>query len=120
VRLVVDTNLMIRALLSPGPARQFLKLAPLSHQLLYHLEQIAELREVATRPRLKIAQESLDELAERIEFYGLRIDSDLNATSVVAIQKTITCWHSHLRDQQTLSSPKTKTCLCSIRGREFA
>jgi predicted nucleic acid-binding protein len=58
VRLVVDTNLMIRALLSPGPARQFFKLAPLTHQIVYHAEQLAELRDVAARPRLRIAQEA--------------------------------------------------------------
>ncbi|HXE55246.1 MAG TPA: hypothetical protein VN541_19640 [Tepidisphaeraceae bacterium] len=34
MRLVVDTNLMIRALLSAGPARQFFKLAPLEHQII--------------------------------------------------------------------------------------
>jgi putative PIN family toxin of toxin-antitoxin system len=78
VRLVVDTNLMIRALLSAGPARRFFTLAPLHHQLLYHAEQILELREVAARPRLNIAPEAVDELVERIERYGQRIDSDLD------------------------------------------
>jgi putative PIN family toxin of toxin-antitoxin system len=79
VRLVVDTNLMIRALLSAGPARRFFKLAPLSHQLLYHPEQMLELRDVAARPRLNIAPEAVTELIERIERYGRRIDSDLDA-----------------------------------------
>ncbi len=79
VRLVVDTNLMIRALLSPGPARQFFKLAPFQHQILYHAEQLLELRDVAARPRLKIAPEAVTELVERIERYGHRIDSDLDA-----------------------------------------
>ena len=46
MRLVVDTNPMIRALRTPGPARQFFKLAPLSHLLVYHPEQILELRDV--------------------------------------------------------------------------
>ena len=31
MRLVVDTNLMIHALRSPGPARRFFKLAPFTH-----------------------------------------------------------------------------------------
>ncbi len=66
MRLVVDTNLMIRALLSPGPARQFFKLAPLVHQLHYAAEQLAELRDVAARPRLKLAPQAVDELIERI------------------------------------------------------
>ena len=79
VRLVVDTNLMIRVLLSAGPARQFFKLAPQSHQLIYHAEQLLELRDVAARPRLKIGPEAVDELIERIELYGQRIDPDLNA-----------------------------------------
>jgi len=78
VRLVVDTNLMIRALLSAGPAREFFKHAPPSHQLLYHAEQLLELRDVAARPRLKVAPEAVNELIERIERYGQRIDSDLN------------------------------------------
>ncbi len=51
MRLVVDTNLLIRALLSPGPARRFLLLAPIDHEILYHPEQLAELRDVAARPR---------------------------------------------------------------------
>src|SRR4051812_21306928 len=79
VRLVVDTNLMIRALISPGPARQFFKIAPLVHEILYHAEQLAELREVAARPRLKIAAEAVTQLVERVERYGHRVDSDLDA-----------------------------------------
>ncbi len=79
MRLVVDTNLMIRALLSEGPARQFFKLAPFHHQLLYHAEQLGELRAVAARPRLEIAAEAVTELVERIERYGQRVDSDVNA-----------------------------------------
>ena len=79
VRLVVDSNLMIRALLSPGPARQFFKLAPLGHRIVYHAEQLAELRDVAARPRLNIPPDAVTELIERIERYGDHIDSDLNA-----------------------------------------
>ncbi len=79
MRLVIDTNLMIRALLSPGPARHFFKLAPFHHQLLYHAEQLAELRAVAARPRFEIAPEAVTELVERIERYGQRVDSDVNA-----------------------------------------
>lgn len=78
MRLVVDTNIMIRALLSPGPARKFLELAPLAHELFYHAEQLDELRDVAARPRLSIAPEAVVELIERIERYGKRIDSDLD------------------------------------------
>ena len=80
VRLVVDTNLMIRALLSPGPARQFFKLAPFSHQLLYHAEQLLELREVAARPRLKILPDAVQELISRVERYGLQVEAELNST----------------------------------------
>ncbi len=79
VRLVVDTNLMIRALLSAGPARRFFGLAPLSHQVLYHAEQLLELRDVAARPRLKIAPEALDELIDRIQRYGQPVESELDA-----------------------------------------
>src|SRR5689334_16171136 len=79
VRLVVDTNLMIRALLAAGPAREFLKLAPLHHQLIYHAEQLEELRDVAARPRLKITPEAVDELIARIQRYGQRIESELDA-----------------------------------------
>lgn len=70
MRLVVDTNLVIRALLSAGPARQFFKLAPLQHQILYHAEQFAELRDVAARPRLNIASEAVSELVDRMARYG--------------------------------------------------
>jgi putative PIN family toxin of toxin-antitoxin system len=70
---------MIRALLSAGPARQFFKFALPSHHILYHAEQVLELRDVAARPRLKIATHSLNELVERIERYGRRIDSNLDA-----------------------------------------
>ena len=79
MRLVVDTNLMVRALLSPGPARQFFKLAPLHHSVLYHPEQLAELRDVAARPRLNIPAEAVTELVERIERYGQHVDADLDA-----------------------------------------
>ena len=79
MRLVVDTNLMIRALLSEGPARRFFKRAPVSHQLLYHTEQLVELRDVAARPRLNVPSEAVDELIERVQRYGQRIDSDLDA-----------------------------------------
>jgi putative PIN family toxin of toxin-antitoxin system len=80
VRLVVDTNLMIRSLLSPGPARRFFMLAPLTHTLIYHTEQIMELRDVAARPRLKIAPEALDELVDRIQHYGQSTASPLEST----------------------------------------
>ena len=79
MRPVVDTNITIRALLSAGPARKFFELAPLAHELFYHAEQLAELRDVAARPRLKIAPEAVDELIDRIERYGHRVDSDLDA-----------------------------------------
>jgi hypothetical protein len=80
MRMVVDTNLMIRALRSPGPARQFFKLAPLSHALIYNDEQILELRDVAARPRLNIATESVNEFVERLHRYGDAVESDLEAT----------------------------------------
>lgn len=79
MRLVVDTNLMIRALLSPGPARRFFKLVPPAHVLIYHAEQILELRDVAARPRLGIAPQAVDELVDRIQRYGAAIESDLDA-----------------------------------------
>ena len=78
MRLVVDTNLMIRALLSPGPARQFFKLAPPHHAIIYHAEQLMELRDVAARPRLKLAPEAVNELIDRIERYGRRVESELD------------------------------------------
>jgi uncharacterized protein len=78
VRLVIDTNLMIRALLSPGPAREFFALGPFSHLIVYHSEQLDELREVAARPRLKIAAEAVEEFIRRIEIYGQRVDCDVN------------------------------------------
>jgi uncharacterized protein len=79
VRVVVDTNLMIRALLSPGPARQFFTHAPAQHQLVYHPEQLLELRDVAARPRLRIATDAVNELIERVERYGQRVESGLDA-----------------------------------------
>lgn len=78
MRLVVDTNLMIRALLSAGPARRFLKLAPLVHQVLYHDEQLRELREVASRPRLQMAPEAVEELVGRIQRYGQVVATELD------------------------------------------
>jgi len=79
VRLVVDTNLMIRALRSPGPARLFFRLAPLTHVLVFHPEQILELRDVAARPRLGLAPEAVDELVDRVRRYGQSVESALNA-----------------------------------------
>ncbi len=79
MRLVVDTNLMIRALRSPGPARQFFKLAPLTHLLMYHQEQFLELRDVAARPRLEIAPEAVEELVDRMQRYGHAVTSNLDA-----------------------------------------
>ena len=78
MRLVVDTNLMIRALRSPGPARRFFKFAPLAHVFVYHREQILELRDVAARPRLGIAPEAVDELIDRIQRYGEAVESKLD------------------------------------------
>jgi len=57
----------------------FFQLGPLQHQILYHVEQLAELRGVAARPRLRIAAEAVTALVERIERYGQRVDSDLDA-----------------------------------------
>lgn len=79
MRLVVDTNLMIRALRSPGPARRFFKMAPLTHLLVYHNEQILELRDVAARPRLDISPEAVNELADRIQLYGHPVESVLDS-----------------------------------------
>ena len=79
VRLVVDTNLMIRALRSSGPARRFFNLAPLTHLFIYHPEQILELRDVAARPRLNIESEAVDELVGRIQRYGHSVASPLDA-----------------------------------------
>ena len=79
MRLVVDTNLMIRALLSAGPARQFFKFAPQGHRLLYYVEQLWELRDVAARPRLNIAPQAVEELVNRIERYGECVNSNLDA-----------------------------------------
>ena len=79
MRLVVDTNLMIRALLSAGPARHFFKVAPFHHEIVYHAEQIMELRDVAARPRLNIAPQAVTELVEHIERYGQSVVSDLDA-----------------------------------------
>jgi len=70
VRLVVDTNVWVGALLSPGPAREFIKNAPLRHVFLYHAEQLLELRDVAARPRLRILPAAVEELADRIAAYG--------------------------------------------------
>ena len=70
MRLVVDTNLMIRALLSEGPARRFFKRAPISHELLYHIEQLVELRDVAARPRLNVPFEAVDELIDRVQQFS--------------------------------------------------
>jgi hypothetical protein len=38
-----------------------------------------ELRDVAARPRLNIAPPAVTELLERMERYGQRVDSDLDA-----------------------------------------
>ncbi|HRX86779.1 MAG TPA: putative toxin-antitoxin system toxin component, PIN family [Phycisphaerae bacterium] len=78
MRVVVDTNLMIRALLSVGPARTFFRLAPLQHMIVYHQEQFAELRDVAARPRLRIATTAIDELVARIVRYGTEVTSALD------------------------------------------
>lgn len=80
MRLVVDTNLMIRALRTPGPARRFFKLAPLTHVIVYHPEQVLEVRDVAARPRLNIAPEAVDELVRRMQRYGESCVSALDVT----------------------------------------
>jgi putative PIN family toxin of toxin-antitoxin system len=69
---------MIRALRSPGPARRFFVLAPLKHLIIYHAEQIVELREVAARPRLGIASNAVEELIDRIRNYGHLVESPLD------------------------------------------
>ena len=79
MRLVVDTNLMVRALRSPGPARRFFQRTPLTHVLVYHPEQILELRDVAARPRVGIAPEAVDELVDRIQRYGDAVVAALDA-----------------------------------------
>lgn len=79
MRLVVDINLMVRAVRSAGPARRFFKLAPLQHTIIYHYEQFGELRDVARRPRLKIDPVAVEELLERLGRYGLRVETPLDA-----------------------------------------
>jgi uncharacterized protein len=51
----------------------------LHHEIVYHAEQLAELRDVAARPLLKIAREAVDELIDRIQRYGRRVESELDA-----------------------------------------
>lgn len=80
MRLVVDTNLMVRALLSPGPARRFFQHAPLTHALVYHPEQIQELRTVAARARLNIAPDTVNELVRRIQRYAEVVESPLDVS----------------------------------------
>jgi hypothetical protein len=90
VRLVVDTNLMIRALRTPGPARQFFKLAPLTHLLVYHPEQIQELRDVASRPKLAIAPPAVDELIDRVRRYAQSSNPNSICPVIAATQRIIT------------------------------
>jgi hypothetical protein len=70
---------MIRALRSPGPARRFFNLAPLTHLFICHPEQILELRDVAARPRLDIDPAAVEELVGRIQRYGHSVASPLDA-----------------------------------------
>lgn len=80
MRLVVDTNIMVRALLTPGPARTFFLVAPRKHVIVYHKEQLLELRDVAARPRLGLGPRVVDELISRIDFYGESVESSLEPT----------------------------------------
>src|SRR5690242_15476346 len=69
---------MVRALLSPGPARRFFKISPIAHALIYNREQLLELRDVAARPRLSIPSEAVGELIDRIHRYGEPVESPLD------------------------------------------
>ena len=68
---------MIRALLSPGPAREFFRIGPLQHKIQFHNVQLAELRSVAARPRIQISGEAVEELIDRLFQYGTMIDAAL-------------------------------------------
>ena len=66
VRLVIDVNIMIRALLSDGPARRFFELGPVHHSLVFHHQQLAEVRDVAGRARLRLPPTAVEEFVERM------------------------------------------------------
>jgi hypothetical protein len=81
---------MIRALQSSGPARRFFRLAPLSHVLVYHPEQIAELREVAARPLLDISSKAVDELVDASGVMALWLWHSWMQSKIAAIPMIIT------------------------------
>ena len=55
---LLDTNILIRARCTDGPARRFIRLAPLTHTIAYHPEQIRELRDVAARLKEQFGAEA--------------------------------------------------------------
>lgn len=83
MRVVLDTNVFIAALLVPTGVAALVLKAWSEHRftLLYNTELILELREVMTRPRLRarVKRHRVGALIRRIKAHGERIHSNRNA-----------------------------------------
>ena len=83
MRVVLDTNVFVAALLVPTGVAGLVLGAWSEHRftLLYSTELILELREVMTRPRLRVRvkRHRVGALVRRIKVHGERIHSNRNA-----------------------------------------
>ncbi len=82
MRVVLDTNVFIAALLVPTGVAALVLKAWSEHRftLLYNTELILELREVMTRPRLRarVKRHRVGALVRRIKAHGERVYSNRN------------------------------------------
>ncbi|MDR1134413.1 MAG: putative toxin-antitoxin system toxin component, PIN family [Synergistaceae bacterium] len=76
VRAVLDTNILVSALLSPrgNPAKIYRMFLTEILKLAYSPKILAEYRDVLFRPRLRIAAEEAQKVLEAIREYGEKIE----------------------------------------------
>lgn len=83
MRVVIDTNILISALLTPfGNAARILDLALLGElQMIYDDRILSEFRDVLLRPKFDFEKGDIDELLSYIEAEGVRVTAvPLNET----------------------------------------
>ncbi len=86
MRLVLDTNLYIRAMLTPGTTHEFLFFAFQKHQLFTHIIQIRELERVGNYPRIarRISSRTLSFFIQRLISHATLWQKNLNILPVCA------------------------------------
>ena len=85
IRIVLDTNILVSALLSPlgHPAKVYKMFLTGNLKLVYSPDILAEYNDVLFRPRLRIPAEEAEKVLEAIREYGERIEATPSIHSII-------------------------------------